>query len=511
MRQLLTLLFIALFFTPSLQADESTSPLIQAIQSRDHATVKQHLSQGADPNAYDAQGWAAIHHAVGQEDPVVINLLAQHGADLNRRQREGLETPLIQAVQSDLSKTVVEALLIAGADPNKHGAMGFTALHIAAQCRAHMIDLLIKYGAQHHKEMLFGLKPLGVAIAFNQVDSVSALLRNGTPIKTAPQDDKHLLQLSKRASEAAIHCLIEEQTTLFKPPSIISTEQTWHRCRQQHPVFQKPSSLLNRLSKHCQRHFSPLLDKEIAHLKKRLEQDPEYAKRSCQGVWPILVALYHRVGLEKIHLLMHSGASIIGPVESSIPQQTGLKMAVQSAPLAELSAILASMDPQHLQPRPPAPFPLELALCQREKARIALLLESRIRLDSYNNFGDPLFFSMGCQADAELIQLLYEKGVDLNRKGVHGQTLAHMLAAWGKRDALKRLKDLNMIIDREDDRGWTLLHYALFSGNLQLITDLAHWGVDFAKRSKRGQTAHQLARLFGYDHISKYLTEQFNQ
>jgi ankyrin repeat protein len=84
------------------------------------------LSQGADANARDNSGRAALWHAAISEDTGLIRLLMEHGADVNARDNEG-RTALMHA--ADLCYTWdIRALLDAGADPTIQDKRGRTAL-----------------------------------------------------------------------------------------------------------------------------------------------------------------------------------------------------------------------------------------------------------------------------------------------------------------------------------------------------------------------------------------------
>jgi ankyrin repeat protein len=101
-------------------------PLLSAVDSASSENARLLLSKGADANARDNNGRAALWYAAILENTGLITLLLEHGADVNARDNEG-RTALMHA--ADLCRTWdIRALLDAGADPNIQDKRGRTAL-----------------------------------------------------------------------------------------------------------------------------------------------------------------------------------------------------------------------------------------------------------------------------------------------------------------------------------------------------------------------------------------------
>jgi ankyrin repeat protein len=79
--------------------------------------VKQLLQRDADVKKRDSQGSNALHHAAFH-GPSVIQIILDHGADVNTQNNEGF-TPLIGAIINYDSNSV-RLLLSKGANPNLH-------------------------------------------------------------------------------------------------------------------------------------------------------------------------------------------------------------------------------------------------------------------------------------------------------------------------------------------------------------------------------------------------------
>ncbi|WP_395091000.1 ankyrin repeat domain-containing protein [Armatimonas sp.] len=111
--------------------------LLEAAAWGDLKSAQQLLAKGAKPDQKDAQGWTALHHAVGygQEGhsptsraPVkgLVDVLLKAGTPLNSLTKSGM-TPLMQAVAAQ-HEDAAQWLLAAGADLRPADTVGGTAL-----------------------------------------------------------------------------------------------------------------------------------------------------------------------------------------------------------------------------------------------------------------------------------------------------------------------------------------------------------------------------------------------
>ena len=94
------------------------------------------LKAGADVHAVDKNGVTALHHAVRFRNPIAVETLIEHGADVNQACRKSGSTPLHRAVTSTgapgtagkraEARRIVALLLAAGADPSIRNKRGRT-------------------------------------------------------------------------------------------------------------------------------------------------------------------------------------------------------------------------------------------------------------------------------------------------------------------------------------------------------------------------------------------------
>lgn len=138
------------------------------------AIVQVLLQAGADPNAVDDNGLAALHHGARNTNPVVVSHLLAAGASLNALDNEGY-TPLHWAAAQSGNGRVVARLLDAGANPLAESNDGRTPLHSALRYSAaqSVISVLVRAGAAEN------LTPLQLAVLQDDSDVVASLLGEG--------------------------------------------------------------------------------------------------------------------------------------------------------------------------------------------------------------------------------------------------------------------------------------------------------------------------------------------
>lgn len=105
------------------------------------------LSEGADVNASDYDGFTPLHAAASRDSIDVVRLLIDAGADVNAQSVKG-ETPLYNAVRNTTpaALNIIRLLREHGADPTIETANGSSALRFVS-----------RYGKPEEKEVFADL------------------------------------------------------------------------------------------------------------------------------------------------------------------------------------------------------------------------------------------------------------------------------------------------------------------------------------------------------------------
>jgi uncharacterized protein len=133
-----------------------TEKLIQEAEAESLEAVIELLSAGADVNSVDEWGLTALMAASIRGHADAVNVLVEHGAEIEAREKSFGCTALMFASLAGTSGAV-EMLLGYGADPNARDRFGRTALMAAAAVgNIRTVRLLMAEGADVHLESAFG-------------------------------------------------------------------------------------------------------------------------------------------------------------------------------------------------------------------------------------------------------------------------------------------------------------------------------------------------------------------
>lgn len=181
-------------------ARQGIPELHRAAATGDAATIDELLRHGARVDEPDRDGWTALHWAAEAGDLHAATLLLGGGADPNaealpaetsdvvsdvsearrqeRRYKRALSTPLQVALDRGWL-AMARSLIDAGAETEKRGEWGMTALHVAAnRTPAELVELLIANGASIGAVDEAGWGPLHWAAQGCNAEAVAVLLQH---------------------------------------------------------------------------------------------------------------------------------------------------------------------------------------------------------------------------------------------------------------------------------------------------------------------------------------------
>ena len=216
-------------------AASAMSPLADAAEKSDRATIRTLLKQNSDVNVPQVDGMTALHWAAHLDDLETAKLLINAKANANATNRYGVTPLSLACVNGDTE--LVEALLAAGADANTtlrggetvlmtaartgktgpvqallaHGAKvdakekhGQTALMwAAADGHAAVVELLLKAGADFRKPLPdSGFTPLFFAAREGRADVVRVLLKAGADVNETMNPRRTSLKSPSKGTSA---------------------------------------------------------------------------------------------------------------------------------------------------------------------------------------------------------------------------------------------------------------------------------------------------------------------
>ena len=173
-------------------------PIHYAAKKGRYEIVKYFLDQGMDPNityrAYmkpffnEVPNYSLttpLHSAVYSGSLETVQLLIEHGADVNAKNQNGC-TPLFFAVRAGHAP-IIELLLDNGADINASVASGGTPIFEARNYQ--IFKLLSDRGAKVNVTTKNGSTPLFDAVERKDIKTIKFLLNNGADINTKAENN----------------------------------------------------------------------------------------------------------------------------------------------------------------------------------------------------------------------------------------------------------------------------------------------------------------------------------
>lgn len=194
------------------------TPLIRSIREADSLeAARLLLAAGASASinqvsSNDASIGSALHSAVRRGKPEFIELLLQHGADINLRDKDQ-QTPLALAVISGRTE-IVELLIKKGADVNTVNIRGNTPLinSTAGKDSSQIARLLLEAGATQTIDHVSHTANVGSALHSaiwqKNMDLVKLLLQFGANINLRDRDGLTPLGLAKQLNRSKIAKLL---------------------------------------------------------------------------------------------------------------------------------------------------------------------------------------------------------------------------------------------------------------------------------------------------------------
>lgn len=155
--------------------------LLDAVARRDAAAARELLKSGASPNARDYWGDSPLLVAVRLDDPELVQILLDAGANVDVKGRG--YTPLgLSARNNNLA--ILRLLQRAGADPDRKSDDGDYPIHGAVRAgHADAVVLLLNVRPDLLRFDREGMSPLALAAAQGNEKIAALLLEAGAPVE----------------------------------------------------------------------------------------------------------------------------------------------------------------------------------------------------------------------------------------------------------------------------------------------------------------------------------------
>ena len=200
---LLALALVLTLVTGPSTANETSSPLADAVEQQQTTTIAQLLEKQANVNAPQADGMTALHWSAYHDDLEMVKRLIAAGADEKAASRYGVTALSLACTNGNAD--IVEALLENGAEPNATLPGGETPLMTAARTgRLSAVQALLARGADVNARERKGQSALMWAAAEGHVDVVDALLDAGANFRTPLRSGFTPLFFAVRAGHAKV-------------------------------------------------------------------------------------------------------------------------------------------------------------------------------------------------------------------------------------------------------------------------------------------------------------------
>ena len=147
--------------------------LFEAATAGDTARVNEVIQDSSQVNSRSADGFTALHLACFFNQPPVVALLLQAGADVNVVAENPSKVQPLHSAIACQSVEIVKHLLAAGAQVNAAQHGGWTALQAAAKHgNRHLVEILLQHGADPRQQADDGQTAISMAVD----DSIRVLL-----------------------------------------------------------------------------------------------------------------------------------------------------------------------------------------------------------------------------------------------------------------------------------------------------------------------------------------------
>jgi ankyrin repeat protein/beta-lactamase regulating signal transducer with metallopeptidase domain len=438
-------------------------PLQQAAAEGDLEQVKLHISSGADVNAKDQRGRAALHRAANTGHVEVVRLLIEHGADVN--------------VGDKLKRTPLE--------------------HAAVASRTEVVRLLIQEGANPNARNQNGSTPLHVAAASADKDTVRLLIDSGADVTLRNDVGRTPLHAAMMSANAGRREIVDTIVATGKVPSTIHLAAYMGDLTKVKTFLEEGVAVNEKEADGGTALLYAAAGGRKEAVKLLLARGANVNVQATDGMIPLHAAVFCSDDAETVKLLIANGADV--NTRASVEDETGMSV---------LGLRFARCVMQSLE------------LADREgknddlmTARVKELWDSEITQLLMSNGakvgdGDNMWLSVAAQMGiSDIFELAISQSDDVNAKQPGGSTLLHHAARSGQRKLVEQLLSRGASVNAKDGRDATPLHVAANNGHKEIAGLLITRGAKVDAENENGETPLHLAANRGHKEMVEVLID----
>lgn len=452
--------------------------LHEAVQARALGKVKQLLAQGADPNVEEEisgalqsffSGKTALHVALSQgtQDTDIVELLLDHGANVNAQDANG-NTPLFYAARN---AELAKLLLARGAHVNTGDIRGSTSLHSAVWAdNVAVIRLLLAHGADIDAQDNSGVSPLSLALQRSNPEIVELFRSHEAKLNAETVFASTLLQAVKAGELAKVKELLKQGGNVNSKVHVGSRLGFMH-----FPPVVCISSPRRGDDANTEGQF-PLYaavtqgSRDIVELLLTHKADPN-ARDGVSGRTALHMAVAR--GSQELTALLLAHKADVNVLDTC--GQTPLFYALNSVELTKL--LLAQRARGNLN-NAEARSLLSLAL-QRGHPEVVKLLRAHGADTKDGRVFTPALIEAAKTGNVEKVKELLDQGAAINdQDSGTAETALHHAAAQGHVAVVELLLDRGATVNVHGFSWGTPLHRALAGGHKQVVEILLAHGAD---------------------------------
>ena len=450
-------------------------------------TVLTLLDWNANPEAQDERGRTALMAAAEEGRFEVVEFLLKCGADWNKRTVNG-STTLMMAAQSGRVDTA-RLLIAKGADANTVNGFGSAALALAAQHgRAEMIAYLQSIGAAvgileavalddletaknlplpDVRPARWGLSLIDWAVRTGRKDALKLLLERGAKLDSDEETGAKILNRATLRGDTEMLRLLFDAGASAQGPFL--------------PTLEKPV--------HGGGLFHAIMRNDTATARLLIERGASvHGDGEKNSISPLTQAAM-RGQIEMVNLLLDSGANVNGSESDMMPP---LNFAITRND-ADMTRLLLERGAEQKSSSGGM-----AAVMAKDKPEVAELLKAA-RANDWHVLAET--------GDAAGLLAQINAGADVNQTDAYNRTALQRAAQKGRLEAVQVLLDHGADANHAGTGGLTALIAAVGNGNTEIVRLLIQRGADIAATSFYGATALQNAALGGKTEIVSLLTE----